>query len=156
AAPARKKPIAVALTAARRQGAMAAAAQAEGQVSEPIRDLNLQPNQAQILDFGVISQVALVNPNVADFILVSPSTRVLTAKPVAETLLFVTHDRRRTIFRVNVIPPPSPDLQQLAAQVQASINRPVITVRAVGRTLLLEGEVEDQAELDRALAIVKA
>lgn len=155
--PVNKEAKAAAIKVAQEPAQAVAATAAQAQITEPIHDLNLQPNQQQILDFQPISQVALVNPAVADFVLVGPSTMVLTAKQVGETLLFVTHGRqRRTIFRINVLPPPSPDLQQLAAQVQASINRPEITVRTVGKSLLIEGEVADQAELERVTAIVKA
>src|SRR5437773_773029 len=55
-------PVNVALTALQTPAPIAAG-QAEAQIAEPIHDLNLQPNQQQILDFGPISQVALVNPS---------------------------------------------------------------------------------------------
>src|SRR5262249_8480488 len=123
---------------------------------EAIQDLPLQPNQSQIMDFRDLKQVAIVNPLVADVLLVGANTLVLTAKAPGETLLFVTHAGGRTIFRVSVAPPPAPDLKQLASQIEAGINRPGVTVRAVGRGIVIEGEVANQAELDRANAIVRA
>src|SRR5262249_54704981 len=100
------------------------------QPGEVIRDLTLQPNQAQILEFRPITQVAVVNPAIADVMLISPTTLVLSAKAVGETLLFVTYTGGRSVFRVVVAAPPQPDLGQVARQIEAGINRPGVTVRA--------------------------
>jgi pilus assembly protein CpaC len=128
----------------------------QAQPGEVIRDLTLQPNQAQILEFRPVTQVAVVNPAIADVMLVSPTTLVLSAKSVGETLLFVTYTGGRSVFRVVVAAPPQPDLGQVARQIEAGINRPGVTVRAVGRVILIEGEVANEAEIARARAILRA
>lgn len=125
--------------------------------SEALRDIQLQPDQSQILEFPrLINQVAVVNPAVADVTLVGPSTMVLTAKAAGETLLFINHGAGRSVFRITVTPPPTPDLAQVASQIEAGINRPGVTVRALGKNVLVEGEVANQAELNRIAAILRA
>jgi pilus assembly protein CpaC len=132
------------------------AVQLAAQPGEPIQELNLQPKQAQILRFRRIDQVAIVDPNVADVVLVGPDTMVVNAKNIGETLMFINHPGGRTVFRVVVASPPTPDLQRVASQIQAAIGKPGITARAVGRSILVEGQAADEADLRRAEAILKA
>src|SRR5262245_16708504 len=116
------------------------------QPAQPVRDLPLQPGQSQVLEFpDRMSRVTIVDPDVLDVVPTGLTTLVVKAKQVGETLLFVEFPRGRSIYRVAVMAPPPADLQQVASQIQSAIGNPAILVRAVGRTIFLEGVVPSQA-----------
>ena len=119
----------------------------------PIKtDRTLTVGESDMLDFDGMTAAAVGSPNVADIVPLSGHRLLISAKGVGQTTLFVFDRQGRHQIHLAVISAMA-DLGPVAAQIQAEIGLPGVTVRAIKDTIFLEGEVTGVVALQRASAI---
>lgn len=112
----------------------------------------LYVGDSDVYEFDRMTAAAVGSPTVADIVPLSSRRLLVNAKGLGETTLFVYDRRGKHSLRLTVLLP-APDLDPVAARVQAEIGLPGVTARAVKDTLFLEGGVTSVVALQRASAI---
>ena len=112
----------------------------------------LRVGDSEVFEFDRMATAAIGSPAIADIVPLSARRLLVNARAAGETTLFVYDRHGRHRMRLTVVLP-APDLSALAAQVQAEIGLPAVTVRAVQDTLFLEGSASSAVALQRAAAI---
>lgn len=115
-------------------------------------DKTLHPGDSEVYEFDGITTTAVGSPSIVDIVPISGRRLLVNAKGIGQTTLFVYDKRGKHILRFAVLPLTS-DLGPIAAQVQAEIGLPGVTVHAIKDTLFLEGTVPSVIALQRASAI---
>lgn len=110
---------------------------------------------SEVIECKGLKRMAIGNPAVADVAAVSTREVVLTAKSPGKTVLHVWDASGRRTYDVEV-QPAMPDMVKLCKEIEAQVNDPRISVRAVGNTPVLEGTVSSEAESSRAESIARA
>ncbi|VBB09900.1 bacterial general secretion pathway protein d signature [Lucifera butyrica] len=109
-------------------------------------------NQSRVLNFAGVERVAIANPDIADVMVVSSSEVLLIGKGNGVTTLHVWADGTRFSYLVEV----SPDDVPLANEIKNILGYPDIRVSKIGKTVILEGTVNDQYQKARAEKVAGA
>ncbi|MCC6442949.1 MAG: pilus assembly protein N-terminal domain-containing protein [Armatimonadetes bacterium] len=115
---------------------------------------SLQVGESLILDFNGITRVAVGNPAVADVAVLSTRQLLVNGKSAGKTELFVWDARGRSTYHLVV--KTAVDMADVARRIEKDLDNPDIRVRAVGETILLEGKVSSQLEMQKAEAVASA
>jgi len=107
------------------------------------------------LDFRGIARLSVSDPAMLDCTELSKIQLLLVPKKTGQANLTVWDKLGPHLYHVTIAPPPS-RLPELVKQISAGIARPAITVSEHNDMVLLEGEVENDAELKRAEVIARA
>lgn len=99
-----------------------------------------------------IAKMAVADPNIADVILLSETEISVIGKKVGVTTLTISHtDNLPTeAYRVEV------GSVSMAATLRMLIDQPAVTVREVGETIVLDGQVEDEIQFLRVVQLAEA
>jgi pilus assembly protein CpaC len=111
--------------------------------------------ESQVLDFVAMSRAAIGNPSVADVAVLTGDQLLVNGKSPGETTLFVWDRRGQTRCDITVVADTTSPAT-VVDRVRHDINDPSITVRPIGDTLFLEGEVAHDTSAMRAEAIASA
>jgi pilus assembly protein CpaC len=111
--------------------------------------------ESQVLDFVAMSRAAIGNPSVADVAVLTGDQLLINGKSPGETTLFVWDRRGQTRCDITVVADTTSPAT-VVDRVRHDINDPSITVRPIGDTLFLEGEVAHDSAAMRAEAIASA
>lgn len=110
--------------------------------------LHMVAGESLVLSVNDATRVAVADANVADIAVVSKTEVLVTAKQPGATTLHVWERSGVSSFGVRV-----DENNSLAERVSAAINRSDIEIRAVQDRLIIEGQLRNQNELNRALQI---
>lgn len=103
-------------------------------------------NESRVLVFNDITKIAVANPEIADVVMASGVEVIIVGKAPGTTSLHVWSQTGRLSYTVQVI-----QNDNLAAEeIKAAIGYAGITVKKLGKTIVLEGTVCDQHEKTRA------
>jgi len=110
-------------------------------------------NQSRVLSFGEgVIRVAVASPEIADVVAVPPAEVLIVGKSPGETSLHIwTADGRRS-FLVEV----AADDAAAAGDIMKILGYPGIRVSKIGKTVILEGTVNDQYQKSRAEKVAAA
>jgi pilus assembly protein CpaC len=115
----------------------------------------LQAGRSELLDFQGIERLALSDPAVFDYVVLSKKQIMIVAKKTGEGDLFVWDTDGRHTFHV-IVSPPISRIPEIVEQIKKAIDRPAISVSEYNEVVLLEGEVSTADEAKRAETIAKA
>jgi pilus assembly protein CpaC len=115
----------------------------------------IRVGESQVLDFVAMSRAAIGNPSVADVAVLTGDQLLVNGKSPGETTLFVWDRRGQTRCDITVVADTTSPTT-VVDRVRHDINDPSITVRPIGDTLFLEGEVAHDTAAMRAEAIASA
>ncbi len=96
-----------------------------------------------------LQTVAVADPSIADVAVVNSRSVLLNGKAPGVTSLVIVDGQKIRQYSVRVTPAPGTRVQDIAA----SIGIPGVSVRSVKDSLVLEGEVANAAEAQRAVEI---
>lgn len=108
--------------------------------------LEVAVNQSRILNFFGVERVAVANPEIADVVVVSGTEVMLVGKASGITDLHVWAAGSRQSFLVEVAKEDTP----IAGEIKYILGYPNIRVTKIGKTIILEGTVNDRYQKDRA------
>lgn len=108
--------------------------------------------ESRILQVKGLVRVAIADPAIADVVVVSKSEVIVNGKTEGRTTLHVWDASGRTSYDVRVCI----DNEGLLREVEETIGMSGIRVRFARSSLLLDGEVETDADSERAELIAKA
>jgi pilus assembly protein CpaC len=129
------------------------AAPGSGTIPRVLRTVRV--GESQVLDFVAMSRAAIGNPSVADVAVLTGDQLLVNGKSPGETTLFVWDRRGQTRCDITVVADTTSPAT-VVDRVRHDINDPSITVRPIGDTLFLEGEVAHDTAAMRAEAIASA
>lgn len=112
--------------------------------------------QSIILDVPGLSRIAVGNEQIADVRVLNETEVLLHGINPGQTSLIIWKDEARESYLVEVMAKPVLDLQEqrsLCNKIHASISELGVNVRFVEDTVVLDGLVKSQEDLDRACAI---
>lgn len=104
----------------------------------------ISAGESQVLQFRMMSYVAIGNPAVADVVVKSGNELLLNGKAPGETNLLVWDKNGRSEYRIAVTAPDqpaAPDLQEAAAAVRRELGSMPVEVSVIGDNLFLTGAV---------------
>jgi pilus assembly protein CpaC len=110
---------------------------------------------SELLDFQGIERLAVSDPAVIDYVVLSKIQVMLVAKKTGEGDLYIWDKSGRHDYHVIVTPPPS-RMSEIVMQIKQAIARPLISVSEHNEVIVLEGEVWNEEEAKRADVIAKA
>lgn len=114
--------------------------------------LSVAVSQSRVLNFYGVERVAVANPDVADVLVVSGSEVLLVGKAPGVTTLHIWSITGRSSYLIEV----AADDLPIANQIKAILGYDNIRVSKVGKTIILEGKVNDQYQKNRAEAVAGA
>ncbi len=99
-----------------------------------------------------VSKLAVADPSIADVVPLSDKEISVIGKKAGETTVTVvyTDDQPTKMYRVIV------GIEPAAKAIREAVGAPGLTVRAVGDTLVLDGQVDDEIQAQRAIAVASA
>lgn len=109
-------------------------------------------NQSRVLNLSNVERVAIANPDIADVLVVSGSEVLLVGKAPGATTLHIWSAAGRSSYLIEVA---AADIQS-ASEIKAVLGYENIRVTKVGKTIILEGQVTDQYQKNRAGAVAAA
>lgn len=130
-----------------------ALAQTAGGAARPERTLSL--GASLLLDFQGVERLAVSDPAIIDYVVLSAKQVMLIAKKVGEADLYAWDKQGQHAYHVLVAPTTSP-LPGIVTRIKQAINDPAIIITEHKETVLLEGEVVTQDEVKRADIIARA
>jgi len=122
-----------------------------GSLNEKIMNLG----GSELLDFQGVERLAVSDPSVIDYVVLSKIQVMLVAKKLGEGDLYIWDKAGQHTYHVVVNPLPS-HIPEIVAQVKQAIARPAISVSEHNDVVILEGEVTTEEEMKRAEVIAKA
>ena len=128
-------------------------AQLSGQQVEPVTVLRVPVGNSSVVMHGaILDRVSIGNPEVADAVVVSAREVVVNGKQAGTTSLLLW-DRAggRAVYSVRV----TADAPMLEREFRTLFPGEDIRARAVGNTVILEGEVADPKVASRAVAVAR-
>ena len=128
-------------------------AQLSGQQVEPVTVLRVPVGNSSVVMHGaILDRVSIGNPEVADAVVVSAREVVINGKRAGTTSLLLW-DRAggRAVYSVRV----TADAPMLEREFRTLFPGEDIRARAVGNTVILEGEVADPKVASRAVAVAR-
>lgn len=108
--------------------------------------LEVAVNQSRILTFLGVERVAVANPEIADVVVVSGTEVMLVGKASGVTNLHIWAAGGRQNFLVEVAKEDTP----IASEIKYILGYSDIRVTKIGKTIILEGTVNDRYQKDRA------
>jgi pilus assembly protein CpaC len=126
-----------------------------GWAAQTPADMSLPVAGSRVMDFQNIKRVAVSDPMVADYVVLSAKQIMLTGKAPGATDFYIWDDKGQHKFRVAVTAAPS-GMGDIVSRIEEAIGRPEVRVSAHNDIILLEGEVDTAAEAERAGAIAAA
>lgn len=123
--------------------------------AQPAADKIMQMGASEVLDFQGIKRAVVVDPSIADYVVLSAKQVMITAREPGATDFHVWDDRGQHSLRLLVTAPPS-QMPELLAQIGSALANPAIKVSEANGVVILEGEVGTPYEAQRAEAIAKA
>jgi len=123
--------------------------------AQPAVDKSMRVGASEVLDFQGIKRAVVVDPSIADYVVLSAKQVMITAREPGATDFHVWDDRGQHSFRLLVTAPPS-QMPELLAQIGSALANPAIKVSEANGVVILEGEVGTPYEAQRAEAIAKA
>lgn len=114
--------------------------------------LSVAVSQSRVLNFYGVERVAVANPDVADVMVVSGSEVLLVGKAPGVTTLHIWSTAGRSSYLIEV----AADDLPIANQIKSILGYDNIRVSKVGKTIILEGKVNDQYQKSRAEAVAGA
>lgn len=108
--------------------------------------LRIAVSESRSMSFGAIEKVAVANPDIADVVVLSGGNLLIIGKMPGATSLNVWSNGERYPYIVEVIASDA----SVAGQLRDILGYPGIRVSKVGKTIILEGTVRDQYQLNRA------
>ena len=114
--------------------------------------LSVAVSQSRILNFWGVERVAVANPDVADVLVVSGSEVLVVGKAPGVTTLHIWSANGRSSYLIEV----AADDLPIANQIKAILGYENIRVSKIGKTIILEGKVNDQYQKGRAGAVAGA
>ncbi len=117
------------------------------------RSLVLQEGTSRILQFDRMVRVAVIEPLVADVVVSSLHELLVYGKEVGSTQIYVWDRGGRHQYNVSVTA--APYAQQLAATLKEVLGSQFRYEVINGRTLLVDGTVASEAELQRTATIIE-
>lgn len=112
-------------------------------------------SQSKLLDVTGVSRVAIADPSVCDVVVLSPDEIiVLGKKPGATNMMIWTGEEEETRLDYDIMV--SGDNGSMAGLVQSAIGSPKVKVRVSGGKIILEGTVNTQYDLNRAVKIAES
>ena len=130
-----------------------APSQLSGQQVEPVTVLRVPVGNSSVVMHGaILDRVSIGNPEVADAVVVSAREVVVNGKQAGTTSLLLW-DRAggRAVYSVRV----TADAPMLEREFRTLFPGEDIRARAVGNTVILEGEVADPKVASRAVAVAR-
>jgi pilus assembly protein CpaC len=109
-------------------------------------------NQSRVLTFEGVERVAVANPDIADVVVVSGSEVLLVGKSPGMTSLHVWADGGRQTYEVEVM---SEDIMA-ASEIRNIVGIPELKVSKMGKTVILEGQVNSRYQKNRAEMVAAA
>lgn len=109
-------------------------------------------NQSRILTFAGVQQVAVANPEIADVVVVSGTEVMLVGKASGITTLHIWSAGGRQSYIVEVAKEDTP----IASEIKYILGYSDIRVTKIGKTIILEGTVNDRYQKDRAEKVAGA
>jgi len=110
---------------------------------------------SELLDFQSVERLAVSDPSVVDYVVLSKVQVMLVAIKAGEGDLYVWDKVGRHTFHIVVTPPPS-HLPEIVMSIKQAISRPAISISEHNGVIILEGEVETVDEVKRADVIARA
>lgn len=123
-----------------------------GWAAEQAGTIQVSLGGAMTLRAENFSKLAIADPAVADVLPLSDKEISVIGKKAGFTTLTVVFGDGKPTKMYNVIVGNDP----AAATIRELVNQPGLTVRAVGDTLVLDGQVDDEIALQRATAVAAA
>ena len=114
--------------------------------------LSVAVSQSRLLSFSGLERVAIANPEIADVAIVSGSELLLVGKAPGITTLHVWSSDGRHTYSVEV----AVDDVPIANDIKAILGFTNVRVSKVGKTIILEGTVNDQYQKNRAEKVAAA
>lgn len=108
--------------------------------------LTVSTNQSRVFNFSGLQRAAIANPEIADVLVVSSYELLLVGKMSGQTTLIVWSDMGRQTYNVEV----GSNDTAIANEIKKILGYPDIRVTKVGKTVILEGSVNDQYQRIRA------
>ena len=97
------------------------------------------------------TKLGTADPAIADILVLSAKEVSIIGKKVGHTTLTIAYENKPTqIYRVEV------GTETVAATIRKMVNAPGLSVRVVGENLILDGQVTDEIDAQRANAIAGA
>jgi pilus assembly protein CpaC len=110
---------------------------------------------SEVLDFAGIKRAAVVDPSVADYVVLSAKQIMITTKAPGATDFHVWDEKGQHTYRLIVVAPPS-RMPETLKRIQDALARPGIKVSEINGVVVLEGEVDSPYESQRAEGIASA
>lgn len=123
--------------------------------SDPIFEKTVQVGGSELLDFKGIERLAVSDPSVIDYVVLSKIQMMLVAKKPGEANLYVWDQKSRYTYHVVVTPPPL-HMAEIVEQIDKSISRRSVKVSEYQDVIILEGQVDTADESKRAEVIARA
>ncbi|MCX7781598.1 MAG: pilus assembly protein N-terminal domain-containing protein [Negativicutes bacterium] len=121
-------------------------------LSQAADKLEVAVNQSRILSFAGVERVAVANPEIADVVVVSGTEIMLVGKASGITNVHVWTAGSRQSYIVEVAKEDTP----IAGEIKYILGYPDVRVTKIGKTIILEGTVNDRYQKDRAAQVAGA
>jgi len=108
-------------------------------------------SEAVTLTVNNVAKAAIADPLIADVVVLSETELSIIGKKVGSTTLTVTHPGSLPTesYRVEVGNP------SMATVIRSLIAEPAVTVKEVGDTIILDGQVQDEIQMNRLIQVVE-
>ena len=120
--------------------------------AEPLEALSLGAGQSKMMPVDRLERAAIANPEVADVVVVSSSELLLLGKQTGTTTLIVWSGAGRKNYQIEV----SANDNAIAGEIKRLLGYPDIRVTKVGKTIIVEGTVNDQYQRLRSEKVAVA
>jgi pilus assembly protein CpaC len=125
-----------------------------GTASAAKQSSSIKVNLSEAVTFAVnnVAKVAIADPVIADVVVLSETEISIIGKKPGVTTLTITHPGSLPTesYRIEV------GNTSFATVLRAMIGEPSITVKEVGDTIILDGQVQDELQLNRVLQVADA
>ena len=109
-------------------------------------------NQSRVVSYYGVERVAVANPDIADVLVVSGEEILLVGKAPGMTTLHIWASGGRATYVVEVAANDAP----IANDIKKILGYNDIRVSKIGKTIILEGKVNDQYQKTRAASVAGA
>jgi pilus assembly protein CpaC len=108
--------------------------------------------ESKLISANSATRVAISSPSLADVVVVTPNEVLLNGKLPGTATLYIWDKKGRHTYAVTV----SPDDERVAASISKAIGRSGVRVKAINKSVILEGEVGSVDESRACEQIAKA
>jgi pilus assembly protein CpaC len=115
----------------------------------------MQLGASEVLDFQGVKRAVVVDPTIADYVVLSAKQIMITTKAPGSTDFHVWDEKGQHTFHLIVIAPPS-RMPEVLAKIRETIADSAIKVSEANGVVILEGTVDTPYAAQRAEAIASA